>query len=149
MKRIISIILIAAISLQTVGCYLARELTLDDLRNTGNKEVIKVVTNDSREFTLQNPLQSYNRFKWSLDENNIYIYYNVNVTTQNSKSQTLTKIINIPFSSIKYISTDIYDSGLTLLCITGILVGLVVVVGIVGGIASAAFFNSFSSIGKK
>lgn len=150
MIKIISSFLIVALSLQAVGCYSAQELKVSDLRNIGDKRVIKLVTNDLQfpndtEFMLQNPPQSNNCFGWSLDEENIYIYYKYEIRTQITRSQTSTKIIKIPFSSIKYLSTDVYDSGRTLLCIVGI---AAVILAVLAGIAAAGLAEVFSNIGK-
>ncbi len=123
MKDIISSILIIALLIQIVGCYSSRELTIGDLKNINDKEVIKIVANDSTEYLLQNPPESFNRYRWKMDGNNIYIYSNAGKLGNNKQIEPLDSL-KLPFYSVENISTDKFDTGKTILLVLGVVVVL-------------------------
>jgi hypothetical protein len=116
MKKIISIILIAIIVSQIIGCYSTRELSLNDLRNLNDKEVIKIVMHDSKEFLLQHSPTSYYRSEWKMDEKYIHLYKTSLLPMQNDQKIMKVDTSQIPLSSIKNISHEKLNIILTVLC---------------------------------
>ena len=119
MKDIISSILIIALLIQLAGCYSTRELTLNDLRKLKDKEVIKIVTNDSTEYMLQNSFESFNRYRWRIDEKNIYLYSNSDKLGKNKQIAPIDSL-TLPFYSVESISTEKFSTGKTILLVLGV-----------------------------
>ena len=135
-KEIIASVLIPAFLMQLVGCYSSKEITIADLKNLKENNSIRVVTFNSA-YNLQNPPETKDRYKWSLDENNIYILSSWQMYVGNNQIKRVADTTIIPLSSIKNIYTKNFDSVNTILCV----IGIAAIIGLVFIIASTVSFT--------
>jgi general stress protein CsbA len=146
MKRYISAILIPCFLLQLFGCYSTREITLDELKNFENAQIItkdSTIYNLSEEINEHNMLNNPNEYfsdYWIINKDSSRIdliaqrSYSKNVNDLSVRNM-ITKKISIPFKAIEQLSVEKYDAGKTWL-------GIGITIGVLGIIVAISLANT-------